>query len=1283
MERIYLLNDSHGNTHITSRKYCKVDDAHNYSIIIKYIVISRCKNMSSSGLPLYYNAKESHEYLLNDCYGVDPSTLNPLDPKRESTASRQNAKTQDLHQVSLRLKDSIDLLQEHAANLSTDASKTSKLNSQKVLNRTVVPFLQVASTICNSAANIVSPIASGGYVHRREEVRRKKELCSANGKKPSNIALVNDFVARQVSPTNIAETPSQHATITPRKSTRKRKAPALPKRDVPDPPVPANGSEYGVGEFLHVISRYRKGTWPRGKLMKKIFDEKKYVKRHRSAAYRHMAASERGKVYAFNAPWPENGREAIMNETRLEECAKEIRENPGEKLMEKNIQQMLFDSMKQKGYAPDPDMKFNSQTVRNYYAMLANRAGLSLVDKSIEKTSNRWTVEHSIIGTMDLIVVIAMTHFYVVEYDDPEWHQYLKTIPKETRLLYDLVCLFYGNKPVRPRPGHLIFNQDCTTDFICRGTQPDKNSKLGLVATSSLHASGHLSIYHQEDSNKMNGTRCKRHLIINGMGDVAPAVFSFAGLSEWEMQQDAFIVMRIEGLCVRGYGAHRSTGVGWVLFMRKGEGAEKKRFEWIREHILFPFIDWCRKKYDNFDKSLGVPLSEDLRAISWVDGDNSQINTIISEEGIASYAKNLVTVNKHNAGGSGKEQACDKCDVFPVSKQLNKKMTVVHIPSARHLLKGNIEEAFSNESHRLRPKKKPEMVDYLAKQPKILTQSCVQEKAQKGFIVTGMLDSKTQRMPVLHRLVSTCRRIPTDDEMDLVAKSVAPLMHYSYGNGTMKHIPDEVFIGLGFRSDRDPRGNEKVNKATISQENQQRAKCLTAPAEIAARKQRDDELELDQKRKDNQAKAAEDLKRTQDQAMIDQLCALSNLESSEDNVAKCELGHFGGFKAGDLRNFILARSAMTATQISKLKRPAGRKALEEAKAGVKNCVWHAFNVRGEKSKFLAVVGTGDEAATEVNAPPPAISPYIIDVPLYRDESWIKPSAILDDTSKIELLASAFDPQGKLNKVDDLKVRPWSPSTAKLAQKADLLFAMLQMRCRSHIKRKVMPAQRSYYCLPWAMKNLAVVAAYMVYFDHLKIDISCLDESRCLLAKPSQNVFLLVSNIEGTNFGCYLFFDTNGEVFIRSGSAAGDKGMVGRVEEHKKRAEMEQVDDGSRLYITWPSMKTLRSKSCAKDGLFEYLVAYVGVAFGRDVVESGVLSKDFNDGGIFFHSQKDLARIRTANFSGAATEEYKFLRMVAYLFELGYDVALGRKDNVSDSPGFEACGLKRWRPELEG
>ena len=33
-----------------------------------------------------------------------------------------------------------------------------------------------------------------------------------------------------------------------------------------------------------------------------------------------------------------------------------------------------------------------------------------------------------------------------------------------------------------------------------------------------------------------------------------------------------------------------------------------------------------------------------------------------------------------------------------------------------------------------------------------------------------------------------------------------------------------------------------------------------------------------------------------------------------------------------------------------------------------------------------------------------------------------------------------------------------------------------------------------------------------------------------------------------------------------------------------------------------------------------------------------------------------------------------MQINAYLFELGYELALARKDEVSDSPGFEGCGL---------
>jgi len=182
---------------------------------------------------------------------------------------------------------------------------------------------------------------------------------------------------------------------------------------------------------------------------------------------------------------------------------------------------------------------------------------------------------------------------------------------------------------------HLITNQDDQTEFICKGKQIDKTARVGLVASTALKMQSTLSMYHQDDTNNMNGLRVKRHLLTNGCGDVAPACYCFSGLSEREMPEDEFFIWEVEGLCIGGYGAHRSTGVGYVLFMKGTPGAEKKRFQW---------------------KS-GAPMSDEHTAVSWCDGDNSQIDTIVSEEGIQSYAANNVIANKHNASGTGKEQA--------------------------------------------------------------------------------------------------------------------------------------------------------------------------------------------------------------------------------------------------------------------------------------------------------------------------------------------------------------------------------------------------------------------------------------------------------------------------------------------------------------------------------------------------------------------------------------------------------------------------------------------------
>ena len=59
-------------------------------------------------------------------------------------------------------------------------------------------------------------------------------------------------------------------------------------------------------------------------------------------------------------------------------------------------------------------------------------------------------------------------------------------------------------------------------------------------------------------------------------------------------------------------------------------------------------------------------------------------------------------------------------------------------------------------------------------------------------------------------------------------------MLLSYNNGT-QYLSNKDFINHGFNADIDAYGNQKIRDASISQENQQRAKCLTSVAEVATR----------------------------------------------------------------------------------------------------------------------------------------------------------------------------------------------------------------------------------------------------------------------------------------------------------------------------------------------------------------------------------------------------------------------------------------------------------------
>ncbi len=154
--------------------------------------------------------------------------------------------------------------------------------------------------------------------------------------------------------------------------------------------------------------------------------------------------------------------------------------------------------------------------------------------------------KHSSIGTVALIIVVVCRHFYVVSSDNSECCKILNSLPDDLKVLYETVSKFHCGKPVHVRKPHLITNQDNKTDLCCKGKQVDNFSHIGLVATTALKTQSTLSVYHQDDSNNMNGLQVKCHLLCNACSDVAPSCYCFSGLSEWEMPEDDFIIWEIE-----------------------------------------------------------------------------------------------------------------------------------------------------------------------------------------------------------------------------------------------------------------------------------------------------------------------------------------------------------------------------------------------------------------------------------------------------------------------------------------------------------------------------------------------------------------------------------------------------------------------------------------------------------------------------------------------------------------------------------------------------------------
>ena len=154
-----------------------------------------------------------------------------------------------------------------------------------MIDDSIMPLVDVMSSVTHHAANIISSIASSGYAHAREETERKRKIARSNPQKSAKEVMINEFVHRKSCSLTSTSSSSQDATPsnTNNISIREKSKAPLPI-SIPDPPKPANGREYGVGEFCSIVCTYKKGTRKRCGIMKKILSKTfGYVHCHQSS----------------------------------------------------------------------------------------------------------------------------------------------------------------------------------------------------------------------------------------------------------------------------------------------------------------------------------------------------------------------------------------------------------------------------------------------------------------------------------------------------------------------------------------------------------------------------------------------------------------------------------------------------------------------------------------------------------------------------------------------------------------------------------------------------------------------------------------------------------------------------------------------------------------------------------------------------------------------------------------------------------------------------------------
>jgi hypothetical protein len=121
------------------------------------------------------NTSSGHTHLLSQYYEINGDSLDGQE-RPTTILSHQFDGTQSLFEVAARLADGKELLNDALTTITNSNATTIMSNHDiRVIRKSVMPLMEMASTVTKTSANIVGPISGGNYAHRREEASTKKD----------------------------------------------------------------------------------------------------------------------------------------------------------------------------------------------------------------------------------------------------------------------------------------------------------------------------------------------------------------------------------------------------------------------------------------------------------------------------------------------------------------------------------------------------------------------------------------------------------------------------------------------------------------------------------------------------------------------------------------------------------------------------------------------------------------------------------------------------------------------------------------------------------------------------------------------------------------------------------------------------------------------------------------------------------------------------------------------------------------------------------------------------